>query len=105
MKKILKGDRVIVIAGKDKGRNGTVIKLVGSSKLVVENINQVKKHTKPNPNLGQPGGIVTKDMPIHISNIAIYNSATNKADRVGIKTTDDNQKIRVFKSSGEAVKA
>ena len=105
MKKILKGDQIIVIAGKDKGRTGTVTKLVGSDKLVVENINQVKKHQKPNPNLGQPGGIVTKEMPLHISNIAIFNSATNKADRVGIKTTDDNNKIRVFKSTGEAVKA
>ena len=104
MNKILKGDRVIVITGKDKGRDGTVTKLVGSDKLVVENINQVKKHQKPNPNLGQPGGIVTKEMPMHISNIALYNPATKKADRVGFKAIGD-KKVRVFKSNGEAVTA
>ena len=104
MNKILKGDQVIVVAGKDKGRTGTVLNLVGTEKLVVENINQVKKHQKPNPNLGQPGGIVSKDMPIHISNVAIFNSATNKADRIGIRTADDGKKYRAFKSTGEAVK-
>jgi len=105
MNKIRKGDAVIVIAGKDKGKRGTVLSRVDDQQLVVEGVNRVKKHTKPNPMKGQAGGIVEKEMPIHISNIALFNPATKKADRVGIKTLEDGRKVRVFKSNGEVVDA
>src|SRR5512142_983379 len=105
MDKIRKGDGVIVITGKDKGKRGVVLTRVDAEHVVVEGINRVKKHTKPNPMKGQPGGIVDKEMPIHISNIALFNGATQKADRVGIKTLDDGRKVRVFKSNGEVVDA
>lgn len=105
MDKIRKGDEVIVITGKDKGRKGTVIRRVDDNSVVVEGINRVKKHVKPNPIRGVAGGIVDKDMPIHISNIALFNPATQKADRVGFKTLDDGRKVRVFKSNGEQVGA
>ena len=105
MNKIRKGDDVVVIAGKDKGKRGTVLSRLDSEKLVVEGINRVKKHTKPNPMKGQPGGIVEKEMPIHVSNVALFNPATQKADRVGFKELDDGRKVRVFKSNGEVVDA
>ncbi len=105
MDKIRKGDEVIVITGKDKGRKGTVVRRVDDNSVVVEGINRVKKHVKPNPIRGVAGGIVDKDMPIHISNIALFNPATQKADRVGFKTLDDGRKVRVFKSNGEQVGA
>jgi large subunit ribosomal protein L24 len=105
MDKIRKGDGVIVITGKDKGKRGVVLSRVDAEHLVVEGINRVKKHTKPNPMKGQPGGIVDKEMPIHISNVALFNGATQKADRVGFKTLDDGRKVRVFKSNGEVVDA
>jgi large subunit ribosomal protein L24 len=105
MNKIRKGDDVIVITGKDKGKRGTVLIRVDDERLVVEGINRVKKHTKPNPMKGQPGGIVEKEMPIHISNVALFNPATKKADRVGVKTLDDGRKVRVFKSNSEVVDA
>ncbi len=105
MNKIRKGDEVIVIAGRDKGKRGTVSLRVCDERLVVEGINVVKKHTKPNPMKGVSGGIVPKSMPIHQSNLAIYNKATGKADRVGIKTLADGSRVRVFKSSGEEIKA
>ncbi len=105
MNKIRKGDEVIVIAGRDKGKRGTVSLRVNEERLVVEGINVVKKHTKPNPMKGITGGIVPKSMPIHQSNVAIYNKATGKADRVGIKTLQDGSRVRVFKSSGEEIKA
>jgi large subunit ribosomal protein L24 len=105
MNKIRKGDGVIVIAGKDKGKRGTVLNRVDADSVVVEGINRVKKHTKPNPMKGQTGGIVEKEMPIHISNVALYNSATQKADRVGIKSLADGGKVRVFRSNGETVDA
>jgi large subunit ribosomal protein L24 len=105
MNKIRKGDAVIVIAGKDKGKRGTVLNRVGDEQLVVEGVNRVKKHTKPNPMKGQPGGIIEMEMPIHISNIALFNPATKKADRVGVKTLEDGRKVRVFKSNGEVVDA
>lgn len=105
MQKIRKGDEVIVIAGKDKGKRGTVLQRVDADSVVVEGINRAKKHVKPNPVRGVAGGIVDKDMPINISNVALYNPATNKADRVGIKVLEDGQKVRVFKSSGEQVGA
>ena len=104
MNKIRKGDEVIVIAGRDKGKRGTVSLRKDESHLVVEGINLVKKHTKPNPMAETSGGIVDKTMPIHQSNVAIYNAATGKADRVGIKLLADGKKIRVFKSSGEEIK-
>ena len=103
MNKIRKGDEVIVLAGKDKGKRGRVQLRKDDQYLVVEGINLVKKHTKPNPMKGTTGGIVEKAMPIHQSNVAIYNSATGKADRVGIQVDGDNRK-RVFKSSGEEIK-
>lgn len=103
MNKIRKGDEVIVLAGKDKGKRGRVVLRKDDEKLVVEGINLVKKHTKPNPLKGTTGGIVEKAMPIHQSNVAIYNSATGKADRVGIKV-DGDKRSRVFKSSGEEIK-
>ena len=105
MNKILKGDEVIVIAGRDKGKRGKVSLRADDSRLLVEGINLVKKHTKPNPMKGSTGGIVEKNMPIHQSNVAIYNAATGKADRVGIKLLADGKKVRVFKSSGEQIKA
>lgn len=104
MRKIKKGDDVVVITGKDKGRRGTVLK-VGEERVVVAGINRVKKHTKPNPMKGVTGGIVDKEMPIHISNIAIFNPATQKADRIGIRQLDDGRKVRFFKSNGEVVDA
>jgi large subunit ribosomal protein L24 len=105
MNKILKGDEIIVIAGRDKGKRGKVTLRADDSRLLVEGINLVKKHTKPNPMKGTTGGIVEKSMPIHQSNVAIYNAATGKADRVGIKLLADGKKVRVFKSSGEEIKA
>jgi len=104
MNKIRKGDEVIVLAGRDKGKRGKVVLRKDDEKLVVEGINLVKKHTKPNPMKGTTGGIVEKTMPIHQSNVAIFNPATGKADRVGIKVEGD-KRVRVFKSSGEVIKA
>jgi large subunit ribosomal protein L24 len=105
MNKIRSGDEVIAIAGRDKGKRGKVMQRVDDSKLLIEGINLVKKHAKPNPMKGITGGIVEKTMPIHQSNIAIFNGATGKADRVGIKLLADGKKVRVFKSSGEEIKA
>ena len=104
MNKIRKGDQVIVLAGRDKGKRGTVSLRKDDSHVVVDGINLVKKHTKPNPLKGTTGGIVEKAMPIHQSNVAIFNAATGKADRVGIKVVD-GKRVRVFKSSGEEIKA
>ena len=104
MNKIRKGDEVIVIAGRDKGKRGTVSLRKDDSHLVVEGVNLVKKHTKPNPMKGTTGGVIEKSMPIHQSNVAIFNPATGKADRVGIKLQADGAKVRVFKSSGEEIK-
>ena len=105
MDKIRKGDEVVVITGKDKGKRGTVVRRVDDEHLVVEGVNRAKKHVKPNPMKGVAGGIVDKDMPIHISNVALFNPATKKADRVGFKSLDDGRKVRVFKSNGELVNA
>ena len=105
MNKIIKGDEVIVITGRDKGKRGTVVQRADEERLVVEGVNLVKKHAKPNPMKGIAGGIVDKTMPIHQSNVAIFNAATGKADRVGVKVTEDGKKVRVFKSSGEEIKA
>lgn len=105
MSKILKGDQVIVNSGKDKGKRGVVSRVLENNLVVVEGINLAKKHEKPNPMKGVAGGIVAKEMPIQISNIALFNAATEKADRVGYKVLKDGRKIRVYKSNGEAVEA
>ena len=105
MNKIRKGDEVIVIAGRDKGKRGTITQRKDDSYLLIDGINMVKKHAKPNPLKGITGGIIEKSMPIHQSNIAIFNAATGKADRVGIKLLADGKKVRVFKSSGDEIKA
>jgi len=105
MHKIRKGDDVVVTTGRDKGKRGTVLRRVDAEHVVVEGVNRVKKHQRPNPMKNQTGGIVDKDMPIHVSNIALYNPATQKADRIGFKSLDDGRKVRVFKSNGEQVDA
>lgn len=105
MLKIKRDDEVVVVAGKDKGKRGKVLKVLENNKVLVSGVQMIKKHQKPNPNAGIPGGIIKKESPIQVSNIAIFNSSTNKADRVGFKIQDDNKKIRVFKSNGEAVDA
>ncbi len=103
MKRIRKGDQIIVITGKDKGRQGTVLKVMADDRVLVESINMVKKHTKPNPMQGVEGGIVEKEMPLHISNVMLFNPVTNKGDRVGFKALEDDRKVRYFKSNGEVV--
>lgn len=101
MQKIKKGDEVIVIVGRDKGRRGSVARMVDESHVVVDGVNRVKKHQRPNPMKGEAGGIVERDMPIHVSNIALFNPATQKADRAGVKQLADGRKVRVFRSNGE----
>ncbi len=103
MNRLRTGDDVIVIAGKDKGRRGTVLKVIGDGRVVVEGINIVKKHMKPNPNAGVTGGIVEQEMSLDTSNVMIFNPASNKGDRVGYKILEDNKKVRYFKSNGEVV--
>ena len=105
MNKIRKGDQVIVLTGRDKGKRGAVVQRVDEDHVIVEGINMVKKHVKPNPMKGTTGGVVDKTMPINQSNVAIFNPATAKADRVGAKILADGKKVRVFKSSGEEIKA
>jgi large subunit ribosomal protein L24 len=105
MNKIRKGDQVIVLTGRDKGKRGTVAERVDADHVLVDGVNVVKKHVRPNPLKGTTGGIVDKTMPIHQSNVAIFNPATGKADRVGIKLLADGKKVRVFKSSGDEIKA
>lgn len=104
MKRIRKGDRVVVIAGRAKGQQGTVSRVTEDS-VFVENVNLVKRHTKPNPQANQPGGIIEREAPINISNVALYNPAAKKGDRVGFKTLENGNKVRVFRSTGEAVDA
>ncbi len=104
MRRLRKGDEVVVLAGKDKGKRGVVLKVIQDlEKVIVENINMVKRHTKGNPAQGTPGGIVEKEMPLHVSNIAIWNPVSNQADRIGIKMLEDGQKVRFFKSNDEVV--
>ena len=105
MQRIRKGDEVVVLAGRDKGKRGTVLRRVDADHVVVEGVNRVKKNQRPNPMKGITGGIVDKDLPIHISNVALFNPATKKADRVGVKTLQDGRKVRVFKDNGEQVDA
>jgi large subunit ribosomal protein L24 len=105
MRKIKKGDEVIVTTGKDKGKRGAVLRVVDAEHVVVEGANVVKKHMRPNPMKGQTGGIVDKEMPLHVSNVAIFNPATKTGDRVGIKVLEDGRRVRVFKSNGEMIDA
>ena len=105
MRKIKTDDEVIVVAGRDKGKRGKVVKILSDSRLIVSGIQMVKKHQKPNPQAGIAGGIIEKEAPIQISNVALFNPATEKADKVGFKILEDGKKIRVFKSNGEAVGA
>ena len=104
MNRIRKGDQVIVITGADKGKKGEVVRVAGD-RVVVQNINIIKRHTKPNPSAGQAGGIVEREAPIHISNVMLFNSASGKGERVGFKVLEDGRKVRVFRSSGEAIDA
>ncbi|MFO7276386.1 MAG: 50S ribosomal protein L24 [Pseudomonadota bacterium] len=101
MRKIRKGDQVVVLSGRDKGRRGTVIRVIDDEYVVVENVNMVKKHQRPNPQLNRPGGIIEKEMPLPICKVAIWNPSTKKADRIGFRTLADGKKVRVFKSTGE----
>ena len=104
MNRIRKGDQVIVIAGADKGKKGEVVRVAGD-KVVVQNINIIKRHTKPNPQAGQAGGIIEREAPIHISNVMLFNTGSGKGERIGFKVLEDGRKLRVFRSSGEAVDA
>jgi len=104
MNRIKKGDRVIVTAGKDKGKQGDVVRVLGD-KVVVSNVNIVKRHTKPNPQINQPGGVIEREAPIDASNVMLFNPATGKGERIGTKVLEDGRRLRVFRSSGEAVDA
>ena len=101
MSKIRKGDDVVVLSGRDKGKRGTVLQIIENNRILVDNVNVIKKHVKPNPNRGETGGIIEKEAPIQISNVALFNPNTNKADRVGYKLLEDGSKVRVFKSDCE----
>jgi len=103
MNKIRKGDEVVVIAGKDNGRRGTVLRVYPDERVLVEGVNVAKKHQRPNPNAGVPGGIVDREMPLHISNVMVYNPQTKKGDRIGIRTLEDGSRVRYFKSNEEVV--
>ena len=105
MKKIRRGDDVVVTTGKDRGKRGTVLRIVDDEHVVVEGANRVKKHQRPNPMKGLQGGIVDKEMPLHISNVALFNPATKKGDRVGVRTLQDGRRVRFFKSNGEVIDA
>jgi large subunit ribosomal protein L24 len=105
MQRIKKGDEVVVLSGRDKGKRGTVVSRVDANYVIVEGVNRVKKHQRPNPMKGVTGGIIDKDMPIHVSNVALFNPATKKADRIGVKTLEGGRKVRVFKANGEQVDA
>ena len=103
MSKIKKGDNVVVITGRDKGKRGDVSRIVDETHVIVNGINTVKKHAKPNPMKNQPGGIITKEMPIDVSNVAIYNPVTKKPDRIGVRTLEDGRKVRFYKGNGEQI--
>ena len=105
MQRIKKGDEIVVLAGRDKGKRGTVLRRVDAEHVVVEGVNRVKKNQRPNPMKGVQGGIIDKDLPIHVSNVALFNPATKKADRAGVKALQDGRKVRVFKANGEQVEA
>jgi large subunit ribosomal protein L24 len=103
MRKIKKGDNVVVIAGRDKGKRGDVARYIDDTHVIVNGVNTVRRHTKPNPMKNQPGGIVTKEVPIHVSNVAIWNPVTQKPDRIGFRLMEDGRKLRFFKSNGEQI--
>jgi len=103
MRRIKKGDEVVVIAGRDKGKRGSVLRVTPNGRIVVSDVNMVKRHTKPNPGRGVPGGIVEKEMPVDASNVMLYNPQTSKGDRVGFRTLEDGRKVRYFKSTSEVV--
>jgi large subunit ribosomal protein L24 len=103
MRRIRKGDEVVIVAGKDKGRRGTVLRVYADDRVLVENVNVVKKHQRPNPNAGVPGGIVEKELPVEGSNVMIYNSTSDRGDRVGFRRLEDGRKVRYFKSNGEVL--
>jgi len=105
MQRIKKGDEVMILAGRDKGKRGTVLRRVDAEHVVVEGVNRVKKHQRPNPMKGVTGGIIDKDLPIHVSNVALFNPATKKGDRVGVKKLQDGRKVRIFKANDEQVDA
>jgi large subunit ribosomal protein L24 len=105
MEKIKKGDQVVVLSGRDKGRRGSVIGVIGGTQVLIENINRVKRHTKANPQAQNPGGIIEKEMPLALSKVALWNPATSKGDRVGIKKLADGKRVRFFKSNGEVIDA
>ncbi len=105
IKRIKKGDEVVVIAGRDKGRRGNVLRVLDDDRVLIENINMVKKHQKPNPNAGIQGGIIEKEMPLHESNVMLFNPTTEKPDRVGIKSLEDGRRVRFFKSNKEVLDA
>ena len=105
MEKIRKGDQVVVLSGRDKGRRGAVLRVISGGAVLVENLNRVKRHTKPNPQANQPGGIIEKEMPLPLAKVALWNPAAKKGDRVGIKTLADGKKVRFFKSNGEVIDA
>src|SRR6218665_2258549 len=105
MRKIKRDDEVIVVAGRDKGKRGKVVRVLANDRLIVSGINMIKKHQKPNPQLGVAGGIIEKEASIHVSNVAIYNAATKKADRIGFKVLENGDKVRVYKSNGETLGA
>ena len=105
MEKIRKGDQVVVLSGRDKGRRGAVVRVLEGTSVLVENLNRVKRHTKANPQANQPGGIIEKEMPLPIGKVAIWNPGAKKGDRVGIKTLTDGKKVRFFKSNGEVIDA
>ena len=103
MNKIIKGDDVIVLAGRDKGKRGTVLRILNKRQVLVDSVNVVKKHVRPNPNKGETGGIIQKEMPVALSNVAVYNPNSSKGDRIGIKWLEDGRKVRFFKSDGEVI--
>ncbi|MDP1535807.1 MAG: 50S ribosomal protein L24 [Burkholderiales bacterium] len=103
MRKIKKGDDVVVVTGRDRSKRGTVLRIVDDEHLLVEGVNRVKKHQRPNPAKGETGGIIDKEMPIHVSNVALFNPITKKADRIGIRQLEDGRRVRYFKSNGEVV--
>lgn len=103
MRKLKRDDEVVVIAGRDKGKRGTITRVLDEERVIVSGVNMVKRHTRGNPNIGQPGGIVEKEAAIHVSNVAIFNAKTNKADKVGIRTLDDGSKKRFYKSNNQDI--
>jgi len=105
MRKIRKGDQVVVLTGRDKGRRGAVIQVLPDGRLIIESVNMAKKHSKPNPQAGKPGGIIEKEMPLVASKVAIWNPSSKKADRIGVKTLADGKRVRFFKSNGEMLEA